>query len=246
VGGVFSKGELAGIAALVVEDQDDLRDCLIDFLGFCGMDIRAAASGNEAFCLFQAGPPDIIVSDIGMPDGTGLDLLKRIRSLTPEAGGLTPAIAVSGESASEDSFEAGFHVHFQKPVEPLVLIDTIRDFVRAERVGRAQWSVTTEGESNVLLRFDGHVTAADVGAAIPRLVEVIARSNDGLRVIADVRRVSGFDPSGGLVAQRIVWQVRDKIRGVVIVGASRLAHLVARSSCLILGLPCEFVDERPG
>jgi hypothetical protein len=63
-------------------------------------------------------------------------------------------------------------------------------------------------------------------------------------VIADLSRLTGFSVSAANVAERVVWRVRDKIVRVTIVGGSRLARLVARATCAVLGLPCEFRDER--
>ncbi len=237
----FGKGELAGVRALVVDDDQDLADGIADFLGMCGMEVRVAGSGREGFAAFAADRPDVLVSDIDMADGTGLDLIGRVRALSPEQGGLTPAIAMSGASTPQQCFEAGFHYHFQKPIEPLLLVDTIRDFVRAARVGRAQWSVTVPRDHEVMVRFEGHVTATDMRAAVSRVAELLARSAGGERVTVDLSRLSGFDPSVGAVAQSVVWRLRHHVREAVIVGGSALAHLVARGTCIVLGFPCRVV-----
>jgi CheY-like chemotaxis protein len=72
--------------------------------------------------------PDVIVSDIGMPDVDGYELLRRIRALGPERGGRVPAIALTAFARTEDrmrALRAGFLVHVAKPVEPSELVATV-------------------------------------------------------------------------------------------------------------------------
>src|SRR3954463_12915110 len=102
-------GELAGASALVVDDEADTRELLQTFLSMCGMTVHTAGSGAEAFDVFLRERPHIIVSDIWMANVSGIELIRRIRALPPEDGGLTPAIAISGGASPEESIEAGFH-----------------------------------------------------------------------------------------------------------------------------------------
>ena len=88
-------GPLAGAKVLIVEDTDDSREMLAEFMRMFGIEVDEARSGNEAIARFRAAPASLVVSDIAMADGDGLSLVKAIRELSTEQGGLTPAIAVS-------------------------------------------------------------------------------------------------------------------------------------------------------
>ena len=70
----------------------------------------------------------MLVSDIGMPDVDGYELLRRVRALGPARGGRLPAIALTAFARSEDrtrALHAGFQVHVAKPVEPSELVATV-------------------------------------------------------------------------------------------------------------------------
>ena len=76
--------------------------------------------------------PDVLVSDIGMPDVDGYELLRRVRALGPTPGGRLPAIALTAFARSEDrtrALRAGFLVHVSKPVEPSELVATVASVV---------------------------------------------------------------------------------------------------------------------
>jgi CheY-like chemotaxis protein len=76
--------------------------------------------------------PDVIVSDIAMPDVDGYELLRRVRALGPAHGGRIPAIALTAFARSEDrtrALRAGFLVHVAKPVEPSELVATVASIV---------------------------------------------------------------------------------------------------------------------
>ena len=78
--------------------------------------------------MLEAERPDVLVSDISMPQMDGYELLRRVRALDEAAGGKTPAIALTAFARSEDrtrSLRAGFLVHVSKPVEPSELIATV-------------------------------------------------------------------------------------------------------------------------
>ena len=95
-----------------------------------------AASSAEALRLVEKERPDVLVSDIGMPDVDGFELLRRIRNLGESRGGKVPAIALTAFARSEDRTQAlrrGFQVHVAKPVEPAELIATVASV--AGRVG---------------------------------------------------------------------------------------------------------------
>ncbi|HTV01121.1 MAG TPA: response regulator, partial [Luteitalea sp.] len=87
--------------------------------------VSTASSAADAFSMLQADPPDVLVSDIGMPGEDGYGLIRRVRELAPEHGGRTPAIALTAYAGAEDrvrALVAGFQHHLAKPIEPVELI----------------------------------------------------------------------------------------------------------------------------
>jgi PAS domain S-box-containing protein len=106
---------------LLVEDNEDSATALAEILVFHGYEVRIARSVEEA--LRHIDETDIVVSDIGLPDGSGLELMRQICARHP-----LPAIALSGYGTSDDirrSTEAGFQRHIVKPVEPAHLLDVL-------------------------------------------------------------------------------------------------------------------------
>lgn len=120
--------ELAGVKVLVVDDQTDTRDLIRRVLEDCAAAVFTAATVDDALALVEMHKPDVLVSDIGMPDADGFELLKRVRALGPHRGGKIPAIALTAFARSEDrtrALRAGFVVHVSKPVDPAELIATV-------------------------------------------------------------------------------------------------------------------------
>jgi PAS domain S-box-containing protein len=120
--------DLTGVKVLVVDDQVDARELVARVLTDCKAEVFSAGTAEEALRLIELERPDVLVSDIGMPDMDGFELLRRIRALGPERGGRTPAIALTAFARSEDRTRAlhrGFQVHCSKPVEPAELIATV-------------------------------------------------------------------------------------------------------------------------
>ena len=126
------KVRLDGVHVLLVEDDDDSRKLLGTMLKQHGADVTAAASVADALSLFTEKKPDVLVSDIGMPEQDGYELITRIREFPPEKGGLTPAIALTGYATRKDrerSLSAGFHTHIAKPIEQRQLVTAIAGLV---------------------------------------------------------------------------------------------------------------------
>jgi PAS domain S-box-containing protein len=120
--------DLTGIKVLVVDDQTDARELLARVLAECNAQVLTAGNAEEALALIESERPDVLVSDIGMPDVDGYELLRRVRALDASRGGKTPAIALTAFARSEDrtrALRAGFLVHVAKPVEPTELIATV-------------------------------------------------------------------------------------------------------------------------
>ena len=120
--------DLSGASVLVVDDDRDARELIKRILGDCHAQVRIAGSAREALEMFRAAPPQLLISDLGMPEVDGFELLDWVRHLPREAGGQVPAIALTAFARSEDrlrALEAGFSAHISKPVEPSELIATV-------------------------------------------------------------------------------------------------------------------------
>ena len=118
---------LEGLRILLVDDEPDTRDLLSTVLGGCGALVRGCDSAAEALTLVETWRPDLLVSDIGLPEEDGYSLIKRVR----EGGGWgerLPAIALTAYAGAEDrerALSAGFAAHLAKPVEPNDLISAV-------------------------------------------------------------------------------------------------------------------------
>jgi len=112
---------------LLVEDHPDTARVMTTLLVKYGFEVTLAGSVHEAFEASQAGAFDLLISDIGLPDGSGLDLLPKITAIRP-----MKAIALSGFGMEDDvrkSKEAGFLAHLTKPVDLRVFEQILRDML---------------------------------------------------------------------------------------------------------------------
>ena len=127
----FEHVDLSGVKVLVVDDEQDARDLIKRLLSDCGADVLTAATAGEAMTLMELGKPDILVSDIGMPDVDGYGLLKMVRGFETSGTKKIPAVALTAFARSEDrirALRAGFVAHIAKPIEPSELLATIAAF----------------------------------------------------------------------------------------------------------------------
>jgi signal transduction histidine kinase len=121
---------LAGLKVVVADDQDDSRDLIEFLLTQQGAVVTGAASAAEAFAAVKGHPPDVLLSDIEMPDENGYALIKRVRALTAEEGGTVPAAAMTAHGSREDrdrALAAGFQRHLPKPFQPADLFALVGD-----------------------------------------------------------------------------------------------------------------------
>jgi PAS domain S-box-containing protein len=126
--GVFSTVDLAGLQVLVVDDEPDARELVRHILAECGAQVRVAEGPREAIALINALAPDVLVSDIGMPEMDGFEMLRRVRAQLEPDGRRIAAVALTAFARSEDrirALQAGFLMHLAKPVEPSELIATV-------------------------------------------------------------------------------------------------------------------------
>lgn len=112
--------------ALIVDDVADVTDMLSFLLSHADYDVVTASSGRDALVEAQKQHFDVIISDIGMPEMNGYELVQALRAIP--GYGATPIVAVTGYSMFNDrqkSLEAGFTAHMTKPIEPRVLLELI-------------------------------------------------------------------------------------------------------------------------
>ena len=119
---------LNDLRILVVDDNADGRTVTSLMLTQAGASVNAVASAREALQALKVQRPDVLVSDIGLPDEDGYTLIRHIREDEAEHGGFLPAIALTGYARADDRsrvLASGFQAHVPKPVEPAELIAAI-------------------------------------------------------------------------------------------------------------------------
>jgi CheY-like chemotaxis protein len=124
---------LAGLRVLLVDDDKDSRRMLITALGAYDAELRACSSSTEALETLREWRPHVIVSDIGMPNEDGYDLIRKIRELPADGGGTIPALALTGYASLEDekrALAAGYQMHMPKPVEIAKLVAAVAHVAR--------------------------------------------------------------------------------------------------------------------
>ena len=120
--------DLAGLKVLVVDDEPDARGLIRRVLEQRRAEAATAGDADEGLAAVKALRPDVLVSDIGMPDKDGYRFLREVRALPEAEGGRTPAVALTAFARSEDrtrAMLAGFQVHVAKPIEPAELVATV-------------------------------------------------------------------------------------------------------------------------
>lgn len=120
--------DLNGVRILVVDDETDTRELVAFVLEQQRAQVTAASSAQEALSVLAQAKPDILLSDIGMPDMDGYMLIKQVRALAPEQGSQIPAIALTayaGDTNQQQVLAAGFQKHISKPIEPEKLVQAI-------------------------------------------------------------------------------------------------------------------------
>ena len=128
--------KLEAISALVVDDEDDARMLIAKMLTKAGAKVRTANSAADALKAVSAEPPDVLISDIGMPDEDGFSLIRSIRALPPEKGGRVPAIALTAYTRTEDRIRAiaeGFQMHLAKPADAAELLIMVESLAKTSK-----------------------------------------------------------------------------------------------------------------
>jgi len=111
---------LDGLRVLIVDDEPDAREILRTMFQQCGAQVNTASSTSQALEVLTEWQPDVLISDVGMPDEDGYSLISKVRARAPEQGGRIPAVALTGYSSAEDRLRllaAGYQIHMTKPFE---------------------------------------------------------------------------------------------------------------------------------
>jgi PAS domain S-box-containing protein len=124
--------ELRGLRVLVVDDQPEILELLDEVLTPCAATVIGRSSARAALAALQEQRPDLLISDIAMPEEDGYWLIRQVRDLPPAFGGQTPAIALTAYTRGEERarvLAAGFQQYLPKPVDPSELLAIVASFV---------------------------------------------------------------------------------------------------------------------
>ena len=126
---VDGAGRLEGIRVLLVEDERQARESVTTYLEMLGAEVMAVNSAAAAMSALEFGIPDVLLSDIGMPEEDGYTLIRRVRTWESAHGSRIPAAALTAYVRADDraaALNAGFDTHLAKPVEPAELAKVVR------------------------------------------------------------------------------------------------------------------------
>ena len=128
---------LEGLHVLAVDDDRDTLELIALALRQNRAEVTTAASAAEALAALERVRPDVLVSDIGMPEADGYELIQRVRALPAARGGQIPAVALTAYARAEDRMRAllsGYQIHVPKPVNPIELLAVVASL--AGRTGK--------------------------------------------------------------------------------------------------------------
>ncbi|UKO98246.1 hybrid sensor histidine kinase/response regulator [Nostoc sp. UHCC 0870] len=123
---------LSGVRVLVVDDEADSRNFASTVLEQCQAEVQAVDSVQAALEMINQWQPDVLVSDIGMPNEDGYALIRKLRSLPPEKGGKIPAAALTAYARADDrtrAIQEGYQLHLPKPIEPIELATVVASLI---------------------------------------------------------------------------------------------------------------------
>lgn len=119
---------LDGLRVLLVDDEPEAREIISTVIGRTGAEVKTCISASEALIKLAEWRPDVILSDIAMPEEDGYSFIGKVRSLPREKGGETPAAALSAYARDEDRLQAlaaGYQMHIAKPIGASQLVTMI-------------------------------------------------------------------------------------------------------------------------
>ena len=125
-----------GLRLLFVDDDFDTRTLLTYLFELCGAEIITAASAGEAIAIMSSFKPDILISDIYLPDEDGYSLLLKARNLEAKRGRKIPAIALTASALDEDRNNAllmGYNIYLCKPIDLDELASVVASLTRLKQ-----------------------------------------------------------------------------------------------------------------
>jgi CheY-like chemotaxis protein len=138
--------DLSDVHVLVVDDEPDGRETVAMVLTTHHAKVTTASSAREALARLVESPPDVLVSDIGMPEQDGYDLIREVRRLSRVEAAQVPAVALTAFAREEDRLQAlaaGFQMHLAKPVAPADLVAGV-----AKLAGRVSGPASPNGNGS--------------------------------------------------------------------------------------------------
>jgi len=126
--GVTEIRSLDGLRVLLVDDEAEAREIISTVISRTGAEVKTCISASDALSKLAEWRPDVILSDIAMPDEDGYSFIGKVRSLPREKGGETPAAALSAYARDVDrrqALEAGYQMHIAKPIAATQLVTMV-------------------------------------------------------------------------------------------------------------------------
>jgi len=126
---------LTGVSVLVVDDDASSLEFARSSLELFGASVTLASTAAEARDRIEHDPPDVLLSDLRMPDGDGLQLIREVRAMDAARGRVTPAAAWTAMARSSDrreALEAGYQMHVSKPIDPFELAAAVEQLAKDE------------------------------------------------------------------------------------------------------------------
>jgi len=131
------------VKILVVDDEPDSRELVATILKRSGGEVRCSQSAADALKAFKEWQPDLLISDLAMPNEDGYSLLRKVRRMKSKRAKEIPAVALSAYASDEDralSLSKGFQLHLPKPIEPEHLVTSIVSALGREPAGKSNGS----------------------------------------------------------------------------------------------------------
>jgi signal transduction histidine kinase len=129
-----AKARLDGLRVVVADDDEDSRELIAAALEGAGATVFPVESARAALDAIERSPPNLLVSDIGMPEEDGYALIRKVRALSVEKGGDVPAIALTAYARREDevrALDAGYDCYLTKPIDPGLLTEAVERLARS-------------------------------------------------------------------------------------------------------------------
>jgi signal transduction histidine kinase/ActR/RegA family two-component response regulator len=134
-------GRLDRVRVLLVDDEPTANEATQTLLDSCGAEVRVASSAAQALLMLDVWKPDVLISDIAMPEEDGYVLIKKIRARSAEQSGDLPAAALTAYATTEDRVSilaAGFQMYLSKPADPGELIAVVASLATRRRRASAE------------------------------------------------------------------------------------------------------------